>query len=128
MALVAAGLALTLTQIALSRSNPWLLIRCMALGLATLYAAAFINFADLIARTNLAMNKGDTAYLCSLGPTATAALWDGSHWITPHGDYDHYIFSVSGCHFTPPAPQNWRNWGFRNWLVLRTLTQQEATP
>ena len=118
IALVAAGLALTLTQIALTRSNPWLLIRCLALGLATLYAAAFLNFADLIARTNVAMGKVDAYYLCSLGPTAAASIPTVLKW--PPGD--------SVCTFENPQPQNWRNWGFRNWLVLRTLTQQEATP
>ena len=125
IALVAAGLALTLTQIATARSNPWLLIRCLALGLATLYAAAFLNFADLIARTNVAMGKIDPLYLCQLGPTAAAVVPKGAWKVEDGFSYDsnlHY------CTLTPPAPQNWRNWGFRNWLVLRTLTQQEATP
>lgn len=121
MALVAAGLALTLAQIALSRSNPWLLIRCTALGLATLYAAAFINFADLIARTNVAMGKIDPLYLCSLGPTAAASVPEIAHWVTEGDD-----FSSRDCLLSPPSPQDWRNWGFRNWLVLRNLARQEA--
>jgi len=114
MALVAAGLALTLTQIALQRSNGWLLIRCTVLGAATLYTCAFINFADIIVRVNLAENEIDVYYLCELGPTAAAAI----------------PASIPGeenipCVITPPQITGWRDWGFRNWRVLHTLRGQE---
>ena len=121
MALVAAGLALTLTQIALTRSNLWLLIRCTLLGAATLYAAAFLNFADLITRTNVAMGKIDPLYLCDLGPTAAASTPAIARWVTTGDD-----ILGRDCLMTPPAPQTWRNWGFRNWLVLRNLARQKV--
>ena len=123
MALVAAGLALTLAQIAAARTNLWLLTRCTLMGVATLYACAFINFADLIARTNVAMGKIDPLYLCQLGPTAAASLppiaWRVKEPMSYGSNFQY-------CTLTPPAAQTWRNWGFRNWLVLRNLARQEA--
>lgn len=128
MALVAAGLALTLWQVARNHGAAWLLRRCAVLGGATLYLASFVNFADLIARTNVAMGKIDTAYLCSLGPTAAASLRNGTTWIEPQGDLDSYRLYDSGCRFTLPHIDGWRDWGFRNWRVLNTLATQEARP
>ncbi|MEO8244278.1 MAG: DUF4173 domain-containing protein [bacterium] len=120
MALVAAGLALTLTQIAAVRSNGWLLIRCTGLGLTTLYFCAFINFAGLIAQVNIAENKIDTGYLCALGPTAAAAL---PPLIPPEpAGRDPAVT----CTFRRPEILGWRDWGFRNWLVLHNLHVQEA--
>ena len=116
MGLVAAGLALTLTQIAAARSNLWLLTRCTALGATTLYLCAFVNFAALIARVNVAEGKIDMVYLCTLGPTAAAEIPDALKW--PPGD--------SVCNFEIPRIDGWRDWGFRNWRVLRYLNQQEA--
>ena len=114
MALVTAGLALTLTQIALQKSNRWLLIRCSVLGAATLYICAFINFADIIARVNVAEDKVDPAYICSLGPTAAAAIPAD----LPGTDIS--------CLPNQPQITNWRDWGFRNWRVIHTLRAQEA--
>jgi Domain of unknown function (DUF4173) len=124
MGLVAVGLALTLTQIALNRSNPWLVVRCGVLGIATLYTCAFINFADLIARTNVAMGKIDPLYLCQLGSTAAASVppWG---WGGPGKEID---LSSRGCTLTPPKIDGWRDWGFRNWRVLNSLAATEARP
>ncbi len=123
MALVAAGLALTAWQVAARRSNSWLLLRSATLGAATLYACAFVNFADLIARTNIAMGKIDRLYLCQLGPTAAASVprWA---WQVETFSYD----SEGYCTLTPPVIEGWRDWGFRNWRVLHNLHAQEATP
>lgn len=124
MGLVAAGLALTLIQIAGARTNLWLLTRCLVLGGVTLYGAAFVNFADLIARSNVAMGKIDSAYLCSLGPTAAASVPKVA-WIVENPDYDSYLMP---CTLAPPTITDWRDWGFRNWRVLNSLAQQEARP
>lgn len=113
MALVALGLALTAWQVAARHGSAWLVWRCAALGLATLYACAFVNFAELIARTNLAMGKVDPDYLCALPETAFAALPETL---------------VRQCLLSPPVIEGWRDWGFRNWRVLHTLGLQEATP
>jgi Domain of unknown function (DUF4173) len=115
MGLVAAGLALTLTQIAVAKPNLWLLTRCVVLAAVTLYLCAFVNFAALIARVNVAEDKIDFAYLCSLGPTAIAELPQPLLRDDP-----------TLCAFEPPQIHGWRDWGFRNWRVLHNLAQQEA--
>ena len=116
MALVATGLALTLFQIAATRTNLWLLIRCAALAAATLYLCAFVNFAAIIARVNVAEGKIDAYYLCGLGPTAAAGIPNDLIWPD----------SETICPPAPPQIDGWRDWGFRNWRVLRYLNQQEA--
>ena len=121
MALVALGLTLTLWQVARNHSATWLLLRCAALGTATLYLAAFVNFADLIARTNIAVGKIDTAYLCALGPTAAASV-PRLAWQDDDPKTDRL------CTLTPPHIDGWRDWGFRNWRVLNSLAQQEVRP
>lgn len=113
MALVALGLGLTLWQVARNHSARWLLTRNAALAAATLYLCAFVNFADLIARTNLAMGKIDPDYLCDLPETAFAALPEAL---------------VRQCLLSPPVITGWRDWGFRNWRVLHNLGLQEGAP
>ena len=125
MALVALGLTLTIWQVARNRTAAWLLGRCATLGAATLYLGAFVNFADLIARTNLAMGKIDRLYLCQLGPTAAASVprWA---WRVEEGiGYDSNLYY---CTLTPPQITGWRDWGFRNWRVLHNLATQEVRP
>ena len=116
MGLVATGLALTLFQVAAARTNLWLVIRCTALGVGTLYLCAFVNFAAIIARVNLAQGKPDLSYLCDLGPTAAAEIPPDLIW----------TMGGSSCYFQRPTIIGWRDWGFRNWRVLHNLQQQEA--
>jgi hypothetical protein len=111
MLLVAAGLALTGWQVARGRSNLWLMIRCAVLAAATLYACAFVNFAAIIATENLRAGKVDVYYLCELGPNAAAAIPDDLKWT--EGD--------SLCNFRTPQIDGWRDWGFREWRVIRNL-------
>ena len=124
MGLVAVGLALTLTQIAGAKTNLWLMVRCMALGGGTLYLCAFVNFADIIARLNVQEGKIDVAYLCSLGPTAIASVPKGLQSALPERDGVN-VFEGS-CRFAAPQIDGWRDWGFRNWRVLRYLDAQEV--
>jgi hypothetical protein len=62
MALVAAGLALTGWQVWRGRSNGWLVLRASALGLGVLYACCHVNFAAVIAETNLAQKRASWDY------------------------------------------------------------------
>jgi Domain of unknown function (DUF4173) len=101
MALVAAGLALTAWQILRQHGNAWLLLRCTLLGIATLYACAFINFAHIIASVNLSRPSYDRAYLCNLGPNATAAI------------RAHELLHPRICWTDPFDIAGWRDWGFR---------------
>lgn len=105
MGVVAIGLVLVAWQIWRSQSNSWLLTRCITLGLGVLYACAFINFADLIVRTNLSRTDNvDTYYACQFGPMAAAALQD-----------------IPECDVPAPQIEGWRDWGFRSWRVLDNL-------
>ena len=105
MALVALGLMLVAAQIAQARSTRWLLIRCAALGLGTLYLCSFLNFAAVVARVNLNHPAPDMGYVCSLGPMAAAEL--AAH---PRGQV---------CLIELPRIEGWRDWGFRAARVLR---------
>lgn len=115
MALVAAGLGLTAWQVWRDRSNLWLMTRTTGLALATLYACCFINFAAIIATENLSRDRFDAAYVCSLGPTAAAAI-NASSRMNDHG--------LQFCGIKPPQIDNWRDWGFRDWRVRRYLVDQ----
>jgi Domain of unknown function (DUF4173) len=113
MALVAIGLALTAWQILRRHSNGWLLWRCGMLGLGTIYACAFVNFAHVIATVNLQRPYYDTSYLCSLGPNAAAAI----------RAYERQHATI--CWRLDTGAEGWRDWGFRTARVTRFL---EATP
>lgn len=105
MALVAAGLLLVAWQIGRARSNRWLLIRCTALGIGTLYLCSFLNFAAVVARVNLNHPALDMEYTCGLGPMAAAEL--AAH---PRGQV---------CLIAAPRIAGWRDWGFRAARALR---------
>lgn len=109
MGVVVIGLILVTWQIWRAKSNLWLLGRCTALGLGVLYACAFVNFADLIVRTNLSRTGNvDTYYACQFGPMAAAALQN-----------------VPDCHVAPPRIKGWRDWGFRSWRVLDSVASMD---
>ena len=117
MALVALGLGLSILQTALDRDTLWLAARVAALGGATLYASAFVNFAAIIAAQNLARPEPDLAYVCALGPMAAGALHEAglmAHGMQPRG--------LQRCAARkPPQVEGWRDWGLRSWKVNRML-------
>lgn len=114
MGLVAIGLGLVAVQILRGRNAAWLLIRCAALGLGTLYLCAFVNFAQIIAAQNLARVNPDTDYICSLGPMAHGALLDAMR-ATPGLRIKPRPCAI----WFPPQIPGWREWGFRSWRVAR---------
>lgn len=112
MGLVAVGLTLVAWQVWRANSNLWLVSRCAALGLGVLYACAFVNFAEVIARSNLSrVDTADVYYACQLGPMAAVALQE-----------------VSECDVVPPTVEGWRDWGFRSVRVLDSLAAMEIAP
>ncbi|MEL6450442.1 MAG: DUF4173 domain-containing protein [Pseudomonadota bacterium] len=123
MGLVAAGLALVAWQTWRDRPAIWMILRSGALGIATLYICAFVNFDGLIARHNLTHEvQRDTLALCRLSAgalPAMATLWDPA----PRA-------ACLDAHSVAPqlrAPQDWREWGFRNWRVRNSLAQIAKT-
>lgn len=124
MGLVALGLALTAWQVWKSHSNRWLVLRGGVLGIATLYLCSFVNFAAIIAETNLARwPRTDISYVCALGPTAAAVLADNlrrnPELIIPMSRY--------ACELRAPIVQGWRDWGYRNWSVSRYFDEAHRT-
>ena len=114
MALVAAGLVLVFLQIRARRSTSWMLIRTGGLGLATLYVCALLNIDGMIARHNLSNDTfRDDAYVCRLSEGALPAL------IAERG--------LGFCNRHPRLfePEDWREWGFRNWRLRNSLLAEE---
>lgn len=120
MGLVAAGLGLIGWQVFRDLPNRWLVIRSLGLGIGTLYAAAFVNFADIIATKNLSRDTFDASYVCALGPTAAAAIAAAE---APFPADQPYPFGWPRCDATGPRIDDWRDWGFRNWRVRRYLEE-----
>ncbi len=114
IALTAAGLALTLWQVARARPNRWLVSRTAALLLATVYALGFVNLAGVIAERNLALPRPDFDYLCSLGPMASAAT------ARAMAEDPSPARELAFC-IAPPAQTGWRGWSLRAWRVRHAI-------
>jgi hypothetical protein len=131
MALVAIGLALMVIQIALRKSNSWLLAANAVSLAVVLYGCCFINTPWLVAFYNVEHSREiggtgpnlDLQYLGSLGPQAEPALrphvkempqLQSVIYACRHGNYFHY----SG---------NWRAWSFRAWRLERYLSNNPDT-
>jgi len=118
MGLVAGGLALTAWQVGRGRDNAWLLGRVVLMAGVVLYLCCFVNAAALIARVNLArydsMGALDQPYLCSLGEGAGPAIraYQGRTGIVLCEGR-----ARVGLYVAPP--EDWRDWGFRNWRLRR---------
>ncbi|WP_136440985.1 DUF4173 domain-containing protein [Pacificoceanicola onchidii] len=121
MALVAAGLGLIGWQIMGQRDNGWLSLRLLGLGLMTVYAACFINFAEIVAEQQLSrpvasVEELDISYVCNLGPMANDALtkaMEGNEDIARAVSYRHCRAEYA------PAWDGWWDWTFRAWRVAR---------
>lgn len=115
MGTVAAGLILIGWQVAAGRANTWLLARLGLLGGAVLYTCAFISFDASIARHNIDHGRTeDRFYICGLGPAALPA-------IRAHEARTGTPFCPAWRQPQAPSHRDWREWGFRDWRVLRSL-------
>jgi Domain of unknown function (DUF4153) len=116
MGVVALGLAISIWQILYTHSNRWLIVRCGALGATTLYLCCFVNFAALIAKTNISHQHGSATYICDLGPTASRAIDEAMTNAEPESDEIEFFKGLKRC---PGAPtiDGWRDWGVRKWRV-----------
>lgn len=114
MIVVALGLVLIILQIAARYPVGWFAVHAAGLTILALYTVALINVDGLIARHNLSADKPDSYYLCSLGEGATPALVAARH----------------PCGLQRPSiskPGDWREWGYRNARLRRSLAQMENT-
>jgi hypothetical protein len=144
MVLVAIGLVLIISRIALAKSNEWLLSANLLTLSALTYACCFINFAAIIADYNVSHSREmrdrglptDLVYLRNLGPAAFPAIdrlmaalptarfcaydadYDGDFCLDTDRPRDEAAFRQTA--------QNWRSWSFRNWRVMRYLNGRQA--
>ncbi|WP_168797744.1 DUF4153 domain-containing protein [Aliishimia ponticola] len=122
MGLVAAGLALTLWQILRGQSNLWLLQRSAALGAGVVWLCCFVSFDRAIAHYNLTHDvQQDWRYLCRLGDGARlpVLVHTGRSLADTCGLHHPLAGPIS-------APADWREWGFRNARLRRSLATFEA--
>lgn len=119
MGVVALGLSITAWQILQTYSNRWLILRYAALGGATLYICCFVNFAALIARTNILHQHPNITYICDLGPTASRAIDQAISEVKRRDIEPWPVNSISRleqCRARPTI-DGWRDWGVRKWRV-----------
>lgn len=74
MGLVAMGLVLIVARLLFGKTSEWLIGTNMAIAGLVLYACCFVNFADIIARSNLERDKPDYRYALDLGVDALPAI------------------------------------------------------
>lgn len=123
MGLVACGLCIVWVQIWRDRPAAWMMLRSGALGAVTLYACAFVNFDGVIADHNLTQPvQKDVFALCTLSEGALPAMeryWGADPVSRCRAQYYDYpqLF----------VPGDWREWGFRNWRVRRSLAAMSST-
>ncbi len=123
MGLVVAGLVLMVWQVACEKPVRWLFARAGLLGLSAVYVCSFINVAGLVARHNLARSNQDFDhyYLCTLGPGAVVAIARAER-----ATGTDYCFSDDPLFVK--APQDLREWGYRNYRLRNSLAALAASP
>lgn len=133
MGLVALGLILIVTRIALNRSNRWLVGANLIALTLVLYGASLVNFDAFIADYNLRHSsemwgkgvKIDANYLFTLGPQALPAI---DKVIALRGD--DYCLARRRDRLVESQRQDlaWRAWGFRSWRLQRRLDALAKSP
>ncbi|WP_420859215.1 DUF4173 domain-containing protein [Marivivens marinus] len=124
MALVVVGLSLMFWQLWKGYSAGWLVGWSGAASLGTLYACCFVSFAGVVADHNLRhqpAHKIDRYYVCGLGPDALPAI---RRWEATTGRA--FCYGDRMIRETAPVPQDWREWGYRNWRLRTTLAGIET--
>lgn len=110
MVVVALGLVLMLMQMVGRQTIGWFLLRAAGLSTIALYAVSLVNVDGFIARHNLAAGKHDYWYLCQLSEGVVVAA-------APYQPIPCYSFGFPAL----STPQDWREWGFRNARLRRSL-------
>lgn len=120
MIMMGAGLGLMIWQIAMRLPVGWMIKRSGLLAIAAIYLCAMTNFADIIARTNLAATERpvDSYYICNfLGEGAVPA-------ILAYTQAQDAIFCHSGI-VAVSQPSDWREWGYRNARLRSSVLQMQ---
>jgi hypothetical protein len=119
MGLVTGGLMLILWQVWKGRNNGWLVLRGGAMAAVVLYACSWVSFDATIADYNLTNDpQPDAQYLCNLGDAAKPVIAaHNQHALVPICRFAQHSIDV---------PQDWREWGFRNWRARTSLAAIQA--
>ncbi|MCJ9702481.1 MULTISPECIES: DUF4173 domain-containing protein [unclassified Bradyrhizobium] len=128
MGLVALGLILIVTRIALNRSNQWLVGVNLIVLAIVLYGCSLVNFDAFIADYNVAHSreasgKGvqiDMNYLLTLGPQALPAI-DRAIMLRPGNPESCLVSRRDRLVEQQRQDLAWRSWGFRSWRLQRRL-------
>ncbi len=116
MSVVFMGILLVLWQVHRQHSTSWLLIRNAALAVVTLYLCCFISFDRMIARHNFSgAGQQDYYYLCSLGESVLPEM--------SKNGFDAQVRCPDWRRPQMSEPKDWREWGFRNWRMRRSLAR-----
>ncbi|ULK95446.1 DUF4173 domain-containing protein [Bradyrhizobium sp. I71] len=134
MGLVALGLVLIVTRIALNRSNQWLVGANLIALAIVLYGCSLVNFDAFIADYNVthsreASGKGvqiDINYLLTLGPQALPAI-DRAIALRPGASEGCLVSQRDRLVEQQRQDLAWRSWGFRSWRLQRRLDAQAET-
>jgi len=100
------GLVLLMVQLIRRLPVKWTILSSGAAAVAVLYLCTFVNFAHVVTAHNIANDKGHEM-MCRYGAMSAAARYP----------------SDAVCRYSPKI-QNWRQWDFRTYRVLRSLKQQ----
>jgi hypothetical protein len=118
MGLVAVGMCVFWLQIWKGLGNDWMMLRMGVLSAVVLYACAFVSFDHMIAHHNLSNDvRLDKRYLCNLGEAALPEIQQ----LTGQDPIDYCSVFYDPSLTEVSYPQDWREWGFRNWRVRRSL-------
>lgn len=117
MVLVALGLVLIIMQMLMRRSVGWVMRRALALGVLAIYGCNLVNIDGLIARNNLAKHAADDFYLCQLSEGAIPAI----------RAYELRTGEVLCESWRPFLTErnDWREWGYRNTRLHRSVAALE---
>jgi Domain of unknown function (DUF4153) len=100
-----------------------MIARSAAICAVTLYICAFVNIDGFIARYNLTRQvQQDIGTLCRLSEGALPALVE--YWSADP------VAACRSLYYHRPElfePADWREWGFRNWRVRRSLAAMTDT-
>lgn len=112
MVLVAVWLGLIAWQIIRAKANGWLVLRSFAMGIGVLYVGCFVNFAEGIAQYNVKHERVSAWEYCQYRPSSATAI---------------AMAAGAECYSAkPPHIDGWRDWGFREWRVLRYVETVQA--
>ncbi|WP_400083610.1 DUF4153 domain-containing protein [Yoonia sp. R78084] len=117
MVVVALGLVLIIMQTVGRRTVGWFLQRAFGLGLLAIYLCNLVNIDGLIARHNLSDDRGPDFYLCGLSEGAVPAILK----------HDLETGTELCFSYRPFLSQreDWREWGYRNARLHRSLATME---